>query len=73
MWYLAWILGAAFAGSFAVFNALWVELENNGEGDNFQFVMIQCIYNKPVLASSEDGWAPCAHEIWQYDIKQEAT
>jgi cyd operon protein YbgT len=27
MWYFAWILGTAFACSFAVFNALWLELE----------------------------------------------
>jgi cyd operon protein YbgT len=33
MWYFAWILGAAFACSFAVFNALWLELETDtGEG-----------------------------------------
>lgn len=30
MWYFAWILGTAFACSFAVFNALWLELESNG-------------------------------------------
>lgn len=29
MWYFAWILGTAFACSFAVFNALWYELDNN--------------------------------------------
>lgn len=29
MWYFAWILGTAFACSFAVFNALWLELEHN--------------------------------------------
>jgi len=28
MWYFAWILGTAFACSFAVFNALWIELDN---------------------------------------------
>ena len=27
MWYFAWILGTAFAGSFAVFTALWLELD----------------------------------------------
>ncbi len=32
MWYFAWVLGAAFAGSFAVFNALWYELDAN-EGE----------------------------------------
>lgn len=29
MWYFAWMLGTAFACSFAVFNALWLELEND--------------------------------------------
>jgi cyd operon protein YbgT len=29
MWYFAWILGTAFACSFAVFNALWFELDND--------------------------------------------
>jgi cyd operon protein YbgT len=29
MWYFAWILGTAFACSFAVFNALWLELDND--------------------------------------------
>jgi len=33
MWYFAWILGTAFACSFAVLNALWLELENNNELD----------------------------------------
>ena len=28
MWYFAWILGAAFACSFAVFNALWFSDKN---------------------------------------------
>lgn len=27
MWYFAWILGTAFACCFAVFNALWFEIE----------------------------------------------
>lgn len=31
MWYFAWILGTAFACSFAVFNALWLELERDEE------------------------------------------
>jgi cytochrome bd-I ubiquinol oxidase subunit X len=35
MWYFAWILGVAFACSFAVFNALWLELENDDEVDRF--------------------------------------
>lgn len=34
MWYFAWILGTAFACSFAVLNALWFELESN-DTDNF--------------------------------------
>ena len=29
MWYFAWILGTAFACSFAVFNALWFELRSD--------------------------------------------
>jgi len=29
MWYFAWMLGTAFACSFAVFNALWLELDND--------------------------------------------
>ncbi len=29
MWYFAWVLGTAFACSFAVFNALWLELDTN--------------------------------------------
>lgn len=35
MWYFAWILGAAFACSFAVFNALWLELDNDEIEDKF--------------------------------------
>jgi cyd operon protein YbgT len=31
MWYFAWILGTAFACSFTVFNALWLELDVNEE------------------------------------------
>lgn len=31
MWYFAWILGTAFACSFAVFNALWLELDNDDD------------------------------------------
>ena len=31
MWYFAWILGTAFACSFAVLNALWLEIESNEE------------------------------------------
>lgn len=35
MWYFAWILGTAFACSFAVFNALWLELDNDSGRDKF--------------------------------------
>lgn len=36
MWYFSWILGTAFACSFAVFNALWLELDNDdGAVDKF--------------------------------------
>jgi len=35
MWYFAWILGTAFACSFAVLNALWLEIENNEEHDGY--------------------------------------
>lgn len=33
MWYFAWILGTAFACSFAVFNALWLEIEQDDKED----------------------------------------
>lgn len=36
MWYFAWILGTGFACSFAVFNALWLELETDSDHDGFQ-------------------------------------
>lgn len=35
MWYFAWILGTAFAASFAVFNALWLELDTDERQDGF--------------------------------------
>lgn len=35
MWYFAWMLGAAFACSFAVLNALWLELDQDTEGERF--------------------------------------
>lgn len=36
MWYFAWLLGTAFACSFAVFNALWMELDSqDGMEDEF--------------------------------------
>lgn len=32
MWYFAWILGVCLAASFAVLNAMWLELdEDNGD------------------------------------------
>jgi cyd operon protein YbgT len=33
MWYFAWILGTAFACCFAVFNALWFELDKKNISD----------------------------------------
>jgi cyd operon protein YbgT len=36
MWYFAWILGTAFACSFAVFNALWFELDNDCRDDSIR-------------------------------------
>lgn len=33
MWYFAWILGTAFACSFAVLNALWLELDADHGAD----------------------------------------
>lgn len=35
MWYFAWILGTAFACSFAVLNALWLELDHTHADDGF--------------------------------------
>ncbi len=35
MWYFAWILGTAFACSFAVLNALWLELDHDDTEDGF--------------------------------------
>ena len=34
MWYFAWILGTAFACSFAVFNALWFELKSDANDND---------------------------------------
>jgi len=31
MWYFSWILGLAFAGAFAVLNAMWLEMESKDE------------------------------------------
>lgn len=30
MWYFAWILGLGFAVAFAVLNAMWLELDDEG-------------------------------------------
>lgn len=35
MWYFSWILGTAFACSFAILNALWLELEHEDAEDGF--------------------------------------
>lgn len=39
MWYFAWVLGTAFACSFAVFQALWLELETVEDKDGFDLLM----------------------------------
>ncbi len=31
MWYFAWVLGLAFACSFAVLNAMWLEIEDDNK------------------------------------------
>ena len=31
MWYFSWVLGLAFACSFAVLNALWLESDSRDE------------------------------------------
>lgn len=31
MWYFSWILGVAFAGTFAILNALWFEANTRRE------------------------------------------
>ncbi|MBY0377912.1 MAG: cytochrome bd-I oxidase subunit CydX [Gammaproteobacteria bacterium] len=31
MWYFAWILGTAFACSFAILHGLWYELHHEGD------------------------------------------
>lgn len=33
MWYFSWILGTAFACSFAILFALWLELGTEREGE----------------------------------------
>lgn len=31
MWYFSWILGTCLAASFAVLNAMWLELDEDSE------------------------------------------
>ncbi|WP_063826467.1 MULTISPECIES: cytochrome bd-I oxidase subunit CydX [Bradyrhizobium] len=33
MWYFSWILGVAFAGTFAILNALWFEANTQRDGE----------------------------------------
>ena len=33
MWYFTWLLGLAFACSFAVLNAMWLELHERKDGE----------------------------------------
>ena len=37
MWYFSWALGLGLACAFAVFNAMWLELDadDHGEGDQW--------------------------------------
>ncbi len=32
MWYFSWVLGLGLACSFAILNAMWLELDQNVEG-----------------------------------------
>jgi cytochrome bd-I ubiquinol oxidase subunit X len=32
MWYFAWILGAGFAGTFSILNAMWLESHETSLG-----------------------------------------
>ncbi len=34
MWYFAWVLGVGFACAFAILNAMWLELQSQGENVN---------------------------------------
>ena len=36
MWYFAWILGAGFAGTFAILNAMWFEAHAQREIDDIR-------------------------------------
>jgi cytochrome bd-I ubiquinol oxidase subunit X len=31
MWYFAWVLGLAFASTFAILNAIWFEIHHDQE------------------------------------------
>lgn len=31
MWYFSWVLGLGFAAAFAVLNAMWYELHEDGQ------------------------------------------
>ncbi len=31
MWYFSWVLGLGFACTFAVLNAMWLEIRDTGE------------------------------------------
>ncbi|HSR71713.1 MAG TPA: cytochrome bd-I oxidase subunit CydX [Kiloniellales bacterium] len=33
MWYFAWVLGLGLACSFAILNAMWLELDRDKESD----------------------------------------
>jgi cytochrome bd-I ubiquinol oxidase subunit X len=32
MWYFAWVLGLGLACTFAILNAMWLELDQDDEG-----------------------------------------
>jgi cytochrome bd-I ubiquinol oxidase subunit X len=32
MWYFSWVLGLGLACAFAILNAMWLELSEDGEG-----------------------------------------
>ena len=34
MWYFSWILGLGLACAFAVLNAMWLELDDDRDGNN---------------------------------------
>ena len=34
MWYFTWILGLAFASTFAILNAMWYEVHEDQAGDD---------------------------------------